>query len=357
MTYSVRQVEALTDDEQLLQLWKRNLELEGDLERRFAWYYIENPAGPGISYVLEHEADGVKQVVGSAGLNLRTFWLNGKAVSAGIMGDFNVDRAHRSLFPAFRLQRAICGHARKEFGFSYGFPNKMAEPVLRRSGFKKLGMHSRYSRPLRSAEYVGKLISNRLAARGISWGADLLMRELDRGRSLPARLLYELQWLPDVDERFDQLWRMSRGTYQIIGNRGADAVRWRYCNKTDEDYDVVAICHRRSDMLMSYAVIQPELSKGVAHLRDCFGKNEQCIDLLLSMLLPQLRDRGFSSVSISFLGPRWFILLLQRHGFFYREDDTDKVVVVDAATKNLGIDEARLLDQERWYLTEFDEDE
>lgn len=353
MKYRVRQMDIRSVEQGLLELWQRNLGLEGDPEQRFRWYYRDNPAGEGVSFLLEHGEEGNTTLVGSAGLNVRSFDLAGEEVSAGIMGDFNVDRQHRTLFPAFMMQRAVCGHTRANLGFGYGFPNQAAEPVLLRASCKRLALQSRYVRPLATGDHVLKVVENPLAVAGLSLGADLLLRGFDSARSAPSRLAHRLRWLTDVDGRFDALWQEARRHYPIIGHRSADNLRWRFLQKA-EQFEIAAVTHRISGQLAAYAVVQREES--VAHLRDLFSSDVQGLDLMLSLLVPSLRSRGCRSISFCFLGSQGIIQLLKLHGFMYREDETDKLMVVHVARQPKEVAET-LLDPENWYLTELDEDE
>ena len=87
-----------------------------------------------------------------------------------------------------------------------------------------------------------------------------------------------------------------------------------------------------------------------------FSHNLLGLDNLLGRLIPALRRKDCSSISFSFLGNEQVIQLLRWHGFTYREDETDKLVVVHTARQEAAT-AAALLDPERWYLTEFDEDD
>src|SRR5687768_3975819 len=106
----------------LRRLWDDNLTVAGGVARKFAWLYREAP-------------------------DLR----------AGVLADLAVDRPHRSVGPALALAREAKAWTLGNLDLAYGFPNKLAEGVFKRVGYKVLGTMPRYARVLRHAGYAARV--------------------------------------------------------------------------------------------------------------------------------------------------------------------------------------------------------
>lgn len=355
--YSIEHVEPAEIRPDLLRLWWDNLPVTREsAEAKYQWTYHDAPHRPDGVFVLKAQQNGeAARIVGTSGVGCRRFFAQGRELRAGLLGDLAVDRDHRTALPAIRLVRQARQTTLDHFDLAYGYPNHSAEGVFLRCGYHKLGTMSRYAVVLRYAPYVRRVFDVPVLPRVAGAGLDVMRMGLRVPRMLQAARRYHLEWLDDVDERFDVLWQRARDEYPLIGQRDAGFLRWRFLRHPSERFELVALAENKTDRpLGAYAVLHRQ--GRAAYLRDLFG----CFDALgplLDLLLPALRVKRATSVSIDFLGARRMIDLLLSRSFEYRH--SDRAIIVDAGnslTRNGASQEALIKDVERWYLTDADED-
>jgi hypothetical protein len=356
--YSIDHVEPADIRTDLLRLWWDNLPVTREsAEAKYQWTYLDAPLRPEGVFVLKAKQEGedAARIVGTSGVGCRKFLVNGRELRAGLLGDLAVDRDHRTALPAIRLVRQARQTTLDHFDLAYGYPNHAAEGVFLRCGYHKLGIMSRYATVLRYAPYVRRVFDVPVLPRVAGAGLDVLRMGLRVPRMVQAARRYHLEWLDDVDERFDALWQRARDEYPIIGQRDARFLRWRFLRHPSERFELVALAENTSGRpLRAYAVLHRQ--GRAAYLRDVFG----CFDALgplLDLLLPALRVKRATSVSIDFLGARRMVDLLLSRNFEYRH--SDRAIIIDVGnslTRDDAIQASTLKDVERWFLTDADED-
>lgn len=355
--YSIEHIDPADVRADLLRLWWDNLPVTREsAEAKYQWTYFDAPHRPEGVFVLKAKQDGEEaRIVGTSGVGWRSFFVHGRELRAGLLGDLAVDRDHRTALPAIRLVREARQTTLDHFDVAYGYPNHAAEGVFLRCGYHKLGTMRRYAAVLRYAPYVRRVFDVPVLPRVAGAGLDVLRMGLRVPRMLQATRRYHLEWLDDVDERFDALWQRARDEYPIIGQRDARFLRWRFLCHPSERFQLVALAENSPGRpLRAYAVIHRQ--GRAAYLRDLFG----CFDALgplLDLLLPALRVKRATSVSIDFLGARRMVDLLLSRNFEYRH--SDRTIIVDAGTSLAREDASQasqIKDVERWYLTDADED-
>lgn len=368
MSYSVSRLPPEDARVELSRLWDGNLTIEGGVDRKFAWLYREAPERAENVFLLAAERDGARSWVGTAGVGVRRVWANGRELRAGLLADLAVDKDHRTVMPALALVRAVRAWALGELDVAYGFPNKHAEGVFGRVGYKPLGRMGRWARVLRHAGYMARVKDLDLPrvpapirkvvdrAAGVPVIASLAGRAVDTARlvkvtgaAVQAALRLELKWHDRADDRIDALWASARGDYDAIGVRSTKLLRWRF---PVAPHVQLALASRRSDGApRAYAVI--ELIDGAAHIRDIFGHRAD-LGAMLDLLVPALYARGASIVSMRYLGPRWLVDTLESRGFVERV--SGRLVAVGVRD---GLDDATramLTSAEHWFVTDTDED-
>ncbi len=332
----------------LKRLWTDNLPVE-DADGKLQWAYLDSPSGPGEAFLL-HDADG--HAVGCAGITTRELTAAGTPVRAALLADFAVDRAHRVAFPALVLQRAVKRHVDAGYHLIYGFPNAQALAIHTRTGYHHLGDIARHVHVLRHTPYIerryGMPVAARLAGAAIDTGKHAIQRARARR---PSRAL-ALEWLADVDGRFDRLWREHHGWLGIACRRDAAFLRWRFVRKFDERIAIAAAVDRMSGELRGYAVVVGG-ADDLAELRDLFAVDLDHLGSLLTMLVPVLFRRGHTAVSFRFLGNPRVVELLAAHDFQLR--DHDRAIVV-ARAPSCPVDAAVVEAAAAWYITDLDED-
>jgi hypothetical protein len=318
----------------------------GDPHAKLDWLYLRSPVGPGEAFVLRDEGDAP---VGCAGITMRELWLGDRVLRAALLGDLAIDRAHRTGMPALVLQRATKRHVEATYDVCYGFPNAGAVALHRRIGFHELGVMSRYVRVLRHGGYLARKYGRPRVMRAAGVMVDGAKLGVRLARAVLPAISAELCWLDDFDPRFDDLWQRTRELWGLVGRRDAALLRWRFLRKPAERVRIAALVERNGKRLLAYAVIGGEAGD-LAHIHDLFGPLDALSDLL-TMLVPALTVRGYSAVSVRFLGDPRMMDLLVRHEMELR--DARRSVIATFAPQSA---DPRLRQWASWYLTDLDED-
>src|SRR4026209_2583066 len=103
MAYRVHPADPATAQTHVERLWTRNLAMRVEPRHKFQWYYRDNPLGAATAFLLESDDGGEAAVVGSCGVGPRLLWINGQPVTAGLLADFTVEKAHRTVLPGLML--------------------------------------------------------------------------------------------------------------------------------------------------------------------------------------------------------------------------------------------------------------
>jgi hypothetical protein len=364
-----RAPEAAYDD--LARIWGANLQLEATAAEKFAWMYRDAPDRPEAVFLL-HAGDGDAGAlaIGTAGVGIRRLAVGDRELRAGLLGDLAVDREHRSVMPALTLVREVKAWALGALDVAYGFPNKLAEGVFKRVGYKSLGTITRYARVLRHARYLDDVGDPELArlpaaARPVAKAtlarpalASVIAHGIDaaviaRGGARLARAMSRLRlaWPAQLDDRLDALWAAARGDYAVVAPRTAQFLTWRFFRGPHSAMRSLALAVDRRGEPRAYAVI--ERTGDTAHLRDLFGHRADVADLL-DRLVPALYRRGAASMSIRYLGAPWLVDVLAARGFAPR--DSSRMIAYGVAERTDPAVAAQLADPAAWHLTDADED-
>jgi len=342
--YRVRVGSFEEDASDVLAIWDSGFQvLHGEAgERKLTWMYQDNPAGEGHLLVLE--ADG--EPVGVHCLGLRTFSLSSGTVVGGIMADFVVDEAHRTLGPALQLLREGISFGGQELAFLYGFPNESAEAVFRRAGYRKVGHIRRYGRPLKTLPFLSQRIPQFLAVLTAPVG-DLVLSLLDRLASRSQGRSLSWEELHGFDERFDALWARGAGQGAITSERSSRVLEWRFGPGSGLDgRRILAATRGPGGELVGYLVWRRE--DRLAVVFDVFSAGDAGV---LSALLKEFRWRarkdGCTSVTLELAGTPEAEQALARAGFAQRE--ARPVYLVDGTESLLDGDLP-------WHLTAMDRD-
>lgn len=360
----------------LLRLWTENLQLEGSSEAKYAWLYQDAPLPPDDVFLLKATLEGATSTVGTAGVGMRRFQIGESApdVTAGLLADLAVDKAHRSVGPALSLVREVKSFAVGTHAMAYGFPNALAEGVFKRVGYQVLGTIGRYARVLRHAEYAARVRELELskvppAARELLYkvaeqplfaamaGAAVDMAQLARRSpaAIEAARRLRVEQTPALDEiAVDALWARARGEHAVIAHRTGAVLRWRFAAATHRTW-YAGYSRDTSRGLRAYALVETR-DDGVAHVKDLFGHKPDMIGLL--DLLPGLVYRtGATSLSMRYLGAGWLKAALLERGFSERESKRMIAVgVPEGADEIAERVRSTVMRPESWHLTDFDED-
>lgn len=328
MRYEAHPLRGDEDRRAVVQLWREGLSDERIAEvidDRLRWLYELNPAGPATTWIVADGQSG--DVAGCASVYPRRVWLSGREVTAGVLCDFAVAKAHRVAGPAVTLQRAMA-RASLEHGyeFLYGYPNDKALPIFKRIGFTMVGDSTVWVKPLRTAYKLREHVPS-----AVAWAAGLLgdrlldandLRQLV-GRS--RRFRDELREHADGD--FDELWARSRARLPLAGERSAAYLSWRYEGHLTEQYRYFCLYDRNGGGLRGYVAFREREQK--IFVVDAFWDAPELVEVLVLRFAREMRSRGADSICVIYAGDAALLERLEQLLFFKREGTRKLVGYVD----------------------------
>jgi hypothetical protein len=347
MPYSVCELDLEQNKRDVPRIWKQS---GFDVpEAKYLWMYKQNPFGPAIGWLVR---DSNGRAVGSVALFPRRMRVNGEHRSAAVVGDFVITKEHRTLGPALMLQRAVVeGKAKHKFDFIYGVPNRQAEAVLQRAGYRLVGATIRMTRPFRSHYYLRRKISSSIIVNTLSGAVDPILhwtaKEVRQGRSKG----FCLEELSDFDERFDDFWTRISYPQAIAGERNSAYLRWRYLHCPHKKYQIHALTDSSTQQILGY-LTSYAAREGVFIAELGAVERPGVMDCLLSEFLRLQRQQKADSVSISYFGSKRLVEKLRKYGFSIRGTEANLFVLAGPDAR--GAD--KLLDPYNWSLFEGDTD-
>lgn len=363
MKYEASGLEAAEAEREVVRLWNERADRANDVV--FRWGYLSNPVGQGHCFLLRALEGDTTTVVGSVGIGSRRVSLAGETVTAGVLGDFFVLKAHRTFFPALSLTRAALTWAKKSFDIVYGFPNELARPIIKRLGFRELAHFERHVLVLRHARYIASRVGSRIAGRLLAVPVDGVRRLVHPGISRPAASGFTFTRFERLDERFDRLFHARAFDGFTGSHRDAKLLEWRFLEYPGQPCQIYGLTEakaKRPGELRAYVVIQ--ILDGVAHVRDLVGVDVEAMGEALRLVAGAARRQRCTSLSFACAAPPDLRRKLHWLGFRVRNGAEGPRILFGHAGDALlsrnpvettnGRDLSAL---ERWYATEVDEDQ
>lgn len=343
VTYHIAAVDPVTHKEQVVALWVNGFDALSEMQAgdKLAWTHQHNPAGSGLMCLMH--ASSSETAVGVQSLGHRRWFAGATAYDSVILGDFVVDKAHRSLGPAMQLQRAALQISEHQFSFAYGFPNKKSEPVLQRIGVEKLGAAVRYARVIRSTRFL----RDKLPA----WLLPVVAPVLDAGLAAYDAVFAALnkgaaqgEWLTRFDDRFDRLWQQRGLDDYVMSDRSAAVLNWRY-SQQGVTPQIFAVSEHGE--LLGYVVVM--LRESVVVVSDFLVRAPLRHNLrrVKALFLHEVRRMNFETVSLEFFGGDEVVAVL--NSLHFRARETHPFYFRPAQG---GCD----VRDNQWYVTGFDRD-
>jgi hypothetical protein len=348
MTYAAAPLDETADRAGLQALWREVMpgrSQDGVADWRFAWYFGGNPAGAPTTSVTHHVPSKTLVACGSA--YARRTQVAGELHSAGILCDFAVSKPHRVAGAALAVQRQLMAQSLDRFLFIYGCPNKLADPIFERLGYKKVATTVSYSRPLRTGQWLAPRLKHPLLARLAGQIVDAALAATDVRGWLGHPLAWRSERLARADERFDALWQRARRHYGITGERSAAYLNWRYADFKTEQYQILGLSERRGGALIGYVIYR--MVGDTVLVGDLFCDEPSVVmEPLLLCFVSAMRDGRRRSVYLSLIGNDAIEGALRRALFIKRPASQSVVVLArpDAPASLL----AQLEDGRSWFL-------
>jgi hypothetical protein len=288
MSYTVVPLRIEEHRDALVNLWTENFDdprMNTWADERFAWLYQNNPLDSARTWLaVETESN---TVVGCGSVFRANKCIRGQVVAACVPVVFAVGKQHRTAAAALAIQRAVTIEScRMGFKVLLGRPSEQALPICCRVGYRHIGDIRDWARIIATE---GELYSNSSS--------------------------YTEEIVSAADERFDRLWEAESSRYQIVGEKTAAFLNWRYTGFNERTYRFYCLVSREDCQLVGYVVFYA-MRKGF-FIADLFCKDRSgpMLDRLLLGFACRMKLEGGQWIGLSFFGAQSFEDHLRRLGF------------------------------------------
>ncbi len=349
MEYCIIKADLKRDRENIFAVWEKND--PGVLKDKFDWIYQDNPAGRAHVWMIRHDPCG--EYVGVTAIFCRNFTVNGSLLIGGIAGDLLVNSEHRAAGPALMLQRAA-SLAIKEgaVDFIYGFPNKAAEPILKRIGYVLLGDRVRLVKVLRTAWYISQLTGSQYSGMFLGPLADLALRVASREVWRLADKEYFCEEVQEFDGRFERLWKDADFECPIVGERSREYLQWKFVGNVRIENKILAVFDAGRQNVEGYLIYRHQGDS--IEIRDfLIASNSRALNVLIACLFCRARSSRVTSIELALLRSSKVHAMLRKFGFIERKDPHHIYLrCSDRVTKLFPA----IWDPEAWCLFQSDDD-
>lgn len=311
----VKRADLKRDQEKILALWRRNGVNGPDQARHYSWAYLDNPAGEGCCWLLEHVPSG--DIIGSLGFILRRMKVGDSVLLAGRAAGLAVDQSYRTLGPALMLGKAMTADLGQfDLALIYTLAPLQASPLFKRLGYRSLGKIECYRKIVGTSNFVNNKFSflPKFVRKSLTWFLNNGFRFTSREswRHLRKAKIISIH---EFDKRFTDLWNRAMPFYLLSSERSEAFLRWRFTNSPKpKDFICDALC-TDDGTLHGYAIYYFDNSHDI-HIVDFFaGDRDETATALLLGLLRRWRRLNPESVLFHTFGGESFFNLIGRFGF------------------------------------------
>ena len=311
----------------LVDMWRSNL--TNIFPGRFHWLYNKNPFGATITWFAAIKDKGNSEYIGSASVFPRKIIIDNKELMMGVAIDFSINKEHRLLIPALKLQKAIiANHKENNLDIVFAFPNKKAIGVFAKAGYKKIGKAQRWVKLIKTKRNIRRFVKNKFFESIIAFFGDASLGLFDFLKQLNSLSRFQTRVFESCDEKFDELWDKVNRDKIIVGIRTADFLNWRYSQNREQVYRFFCIFDSKTKVFLGYLVYY-EL-KGVAVVSDLLVLDgEVSFSAIILKFSNFVRRKHIDSIEILYFGNRELELKLKKIGFFKRTSDRECMIHFD----------------------------
>ncbi len=315
MTYSIFQADLQNDKDNILSFWRDNQ--TDTLDQKYKWIYEDNPAGKANVWLVNLDESG--ECVGMVSLFHRRFSGSKQSFSAGIAGDYLVNKKHRVLKPALMLQKSIISAVHDGMvDFIYAFPNEAAEAIVKRTGYKLIGSKTRLVKFIKTEPILLKWGLPKMLISLLSPILNFALRFTSVETWFRGSNDFVCEEINEFDERFDQLWEAEKSKFTISGERTAEHLKWRFQGLPHDANKIFAAFDSQKSVLKGYIVYRHQ--DNAVEIRDLFfASDEKASFTLMNRFLRHVRPLAPDSIEITLLKNNYVDERMRRFGFLKRK--------------------------------------
>jgi len=281
--------------------------------RWWRWMYKDNPAGPGLIWLAEHN----NTVVGHYAIVPARLAINGKTVLAcqGLDALTHPNYRRQKIFESL-ASKVYAEAARDGMYIVYGFPNPFSYPIhIKKLDWFYIANMQLMLKPLNWRDAIALIAKNRSLGAILSPLATLLCNKafLRRNKANALEGL-TINKVASFDQRLDMLWARVANQFQIMVERKSDYLKWRY-GAPEMNYSIF-IAETHSEIL-GY-LVSKHLSAGGIKVNIVFDMLAQSEDVLHCLITKAIRDcqqNGVALIQYQLRANKVYQRVLKRNGF------------------------------------------
>lgn len=231
----------------ILDMWRRLL--PGTPEGRLDWLMEGNPAGPAVWFMAFDRS--TRRLAGVLSVIPRSVYHDGRALRAGILGDFMVLEEYRAFGPGVLLPRHVTKNRETlGFDFFYTVPNENAQKSIEAAGFDSRWAVRTLAKPVSVRPYLLRYLP-RAAVKAAAPVADLAIRAVSP-ESYTGNA-YEATVGDPISGSFDDMWEKARrNTPGLLGDRSSKYLEWKHRRNPLGPLTSIVLRKRGGDAVVGY---------------------------------------------------------------------------------------------------------
>ena len=310
--FQITRVDPYESRDDILALWRDNLPDTPD--GRLDWM-AENPEGASVwFFALDEES---KQVAASISIMPRKIKSQDRIFLAGIVGDFIVRRQFRVFGPALALIKSVVTEYKNlGFDFLYTFPNQESEKMALRAGFQRIGIITRFAKPLKIKNQLMKYMHPSLAYL-LSPGVELGLRLFSREAYIRSNGFFEE--INVLNEKYDLFWTTADDLRSTLGVRSSEYLDWRYFKNPLYRFQFFTWNDPAKGNILGYVVFTISADNNL-RIFDVFAGKQDSQWKLLANFLKIARTKGLDTVSIRIFQNNPLFNSIKSLGFLDRKE-------------------------------------
>jgi hypothetical protein len=289
--YAIRKADLEADRGHILSLWSLIKSGAPPDERKLDRFYIGNPAGRGVIYLLWHAPSD--SPVGILCAGRRDVLLDGTIRKAAVCGDLFVQREHRGLGPRLMLHRHVMEELLTDFELFYGFPNTRAAAMVANERSVITRTLSKLALPLRVTPYMERAVPKPVAG-FVGLPGQLLLDLMLKWRLAGTRLGHRVVVADDAF--LDRLWQEVASRGVAGGVRDSRFLRWRLDVWGAERFRIFGVAQKDGPPA-AYVAFEVDAD---AHVRvvDALATDDESFRAAIALFALALKKEGARSIAL-----------------------------------------------------------